>query len=242
MPRTISEALTSSEINDLARIQFEVMLDYHLVQPLNNTIHINCMAVNGRYVAELYPSLKSPFLYCINSREAEEEPKRADAAELYERRDKRRAGFGRRRWEYVLDEVKIRIHDIEVHKLLLSQAEGIDVGWWFAAAHWLKEIGPDFYALCIKQHRQLKMDFELKGMEKAVGLVAPDKKGEMKYFAAVINKDFTPEERFAQTGSGVGKVIRPGTDYDIDAAKAERLRPRIEDLCRDYLCRLGGRR
>jgi len=236
MVRRIKKVLTSEELGQIIRIGYDIRSVYE-ASLLENVLHIECKIIGDSIKVELYPSLKNPYLKRIPSRKIGETPERVDKDELYEKRKRHKTEFEGRRWETVLDEIRIRNHDIGVHKYFLSEAEGYDVGWIQAAAHWLKEHGKGFYDLSKEHHEELGMDFEWKGMERAVGVAAPNREGKQTYYVIVRNEDFSIEEHFAQFCGG---VIDPHT-MDVDSEKATIVRGELDKLCTKYFCILEGK-
>ena len=167
-------------------------------------------------------------------------PRRKDKNELYKKRKSHVDNKGRRH-ETLLDEIRMRNHDIEVHKHYLSEAEGYNVGWLVASAHWLKRYGPGFYDLSKKQHQKLGIDFEWKAMEKSIGIVALNREEVETYYVVVRSEDFSPEEHYAQACGGAMKVLGK-EKYDLDFDMATKLRPKIEELCKKYFCILNSLR
>lgn len=231
MVKTIDEVLTGGELSQIIRIGYS-MQDVYLARLLENVLHIECEIKEGKVSVELYPSLRNPYLLRIPSKRTGEIPERVDEKELYEKRKRHKTEFAARRHEIVLDEIRMRNHDIEVHKLYLSQKEEFDVGWLIAAAHWLKEHGPGFYDLSKRHHEELEMDFEWKGMEKAVGIVAPNREGKQTYYVVVRSEDFSIEEHMAQYAGG---VVDHDT-MDIDFEKAAKVRAKLNELCDKCFC------
>ena len=233
MVRRINKVLTSEELCQIVRIGYDIRSVYE-ASLLENVLHIECEIVGRDINVELYPSLKNPYLRRIPSRKIEEIPERVDEDELFEKRGGHKTEFEGRRWEIVLDEIRMRNHDIDVHKYFLSEEEGYDVGWIQAAAHWLKEHGSGFYDLSKEHHEKLEVDFEWKGMERAVGITAPNREGKRTYYVVVRNEDFSIEEHFAQFCGG---VVDPHT-MDVDFEKAAIVREKLEELCNNYFCLL----
>ena len=228
----IKKVLTAEEIAQILRISYD-MIDVYHAGLLENVLHIECEIKDEDITVELYPSLRNPYLMRIPSpRETQEAPQRIDEGDLYEKRKKHKIEFASRRHEIVLDEIRMRNHDIEVHKFFLSQAEGYDVGWLVAAAHWLKTYGPGFYDLSKKHHQQLGMDFEWKGMERAVGIVSQNREAEKIHYVVVRSMDFSIEEHVAQWAGG---VIDNRTK-EMDEKKAAKVREKLNELCAKYFC------
>jgi len=238
MVKSIEEVLTNEELSQILRIERDMQDIYH-ARLLGNVLHIECEIIGDEICVELYPSLRNPYLRRIPSKRVKEIPERKDEKELYERRGRHKIEFVGRRHEIVLDEIRMRNHDIEVHKYFLSEKEGYDVGWIIAAAHWLKEISPSFYILSKRHHQQLEVDFEWKGMERAVGIVAPNREGMEKYYCIAMKNDFSVEERFAQAGGGIMKVVDKNK-YEVDVERAAKARAKLNEMCSKYFCILNG--
>ncbi|MBW2966660.1 hypothetical protein KY342_06165 [Candidatus Woesearchaeota archaeon] len=242
MVKRIDQVLSRKELSQIIKIGYDIQSVYSATL-LENVLHVVCENENDTINVELYPSLKNPYVLRIPSKKIQRIPRRQDAKELYERRERHKTEFSGRRWEIVLDEIRIRNHDIEVHKFYLSEekVEDFDVGWIMVAAHWLKEHGTGFYDLSKKQHQDLGIDFEFKGMEKSVGIAAPNREGIETYYVVVRGEDFSPEEHYAQACGGVMKVLENG-QLDVDVEKAAEIRTKIDELCDKYFCILGRKK
>lgn len=238
MTKRIYEVLSSCDLSQLIKISYDMRSVYE-ARVIENVLHIECENEKDIEVL-LYPSLRNPYERMIPSRDVQEVPKRDDTNELYEKREKH-TEFKGRRHETVLDEVRMRNHDIEVHKHYLSETEGYNVGWLVSAAHWLKTYGSGFYDLSKKQHQDLGINFEWKGMEKAVGIRTPNRQGVETYYVIVRSEDFAGEERYAQACAGAMKVLEKNK-FDIDVDMSMKIRPKLEALYDKYFCILGRKK
>ena len=236
MPKKIDQVLSRKEQSQIIRLSYS-MRDVYEARLLENVLHIECEIISEDINVKLYPSLKNPYLVRMPSRKVGEIPERVDEDDLYDKRKRHKTEFEGRRWEVVLDEIRMRNHDIDVHKYFLSEVEGYDVGWFISAAHWLKTYGPGFYDLSKEQHEGLGVDFEWKGMERSVGIVAPNREGKRTYYVVVRSEDFSIEERFAQY---VGGVFQKDTQK-VDFEKAAGVREQLKELCSNYFCILDRR-
>ena len=238
MAKRMDQVLNKRELSQLVKLSYDMRSVYE-ARLIENVLHIECENEDDITVL-LYPSLRNPFEMMIPSKAVQKVPRRDDKNDLYQNR-KKHIEFKSRRHETVLDEVRMRNHDIEVHKHYLSETEGYDVGWLIAAAHWLKEYGPGFYDLSKKQHQDLGIKFEWKGMERAVGISAPNREGVETYYVIVRSDDFAGEERFAQACGGAMKVLGENK-FDVDEAMAKKIRPKLEELYNKYFCILGRKK
>ena len=238
MAKRIDEVLSRRDLSQLIKLSYDMRSVYE-ARILENVLHIECENADDITVL-LYPSLRNAYALRLPSKNLTKIPRRKDAKKLYERREKH-SEFTVRRHETVLDEIRIRNHDIEVHKHYLSEREGYNVGWLVASAHWLKRYGSGFYDLSKKQHQDLGIKFEWKGMEKAVGIVAPNKEGIKTYYVVVRSDDFAGEERYAQACGGAMKVLGK-EKFDIDVDMSIKIRLKLEALYDKYFCILGRKK
>jgi len=227
MVKTIEEVLAPEEIANI-RLMQDDMKDVLLGRFLENVLHLECNADPNCEEVRLitYESLKNPYLQLIPYKNVLNAPKRADENELLERRKKHKEFYPGRRHEIVLDELKVREHDILVHKYFLSQRMEKDVGIVMASAHWLKSVSSEFYSLSTLQHKQMDMGFEWEGMEKAVVIAAPNKQEKEEHYVIVMQGDISLEENIAQYTGGI---------YDTDT---KTIRKHLAEIAREKITEL----
>jgi hypothetical protein len=234
MIRTIDEVLSPEEVQGLRDIEKQIS-DKSQAKIVINVAHIECEDCAEKTEASTYFSPRNPFIMLYNTLMASKRsmsPK-AIARMTSKKREnllfKSRLGhvleFEGRRHERVAYELMLRKEEIMAHKWYLSrrmaQVTGekeYDAGLFIAAAHWLREHSAAFYDTCRRHHKRFRVDFSLKGMEKAVVIKAPGDDGNDFYSVIVMSKDLKVEEDMAQVAAGV--LTKP---YDVAKKVREEL-------------------
>jgi len=213
MPKPIRDILMPDEARRLEEIQSD-MGDPHLGAILENVLHIECGVDESSVKVVTYESPTNPYEY-IRYIGREQRRKPTDE-ELYERRAQHLV-HGSERKHIIMHELKIRTEHIIRHKWFLSEIEKYDVGLILASACWLKQFSEEFYAKSEEDYGKHGKDFEWSGMERAVVIAAPNKKGEKAHYVLVRNSDLMYEANIAQYAGG---VARPNSDINKTAGIA----------------------
>lgn len=214
MVKSIDEVLTLSELGELRHIE-GVLGDLSKAHILENVSHIECSVKEGVISVTLYHSLVNPYLY-VSHRKKENYPVTTD---LIKNIRSRYAQFSADRQRILLNELRLRTHDVEEHKWFLSERMGYNVGLVVASAHWLRDISTAFYAQS-KEHCQAHdIDFEWSGMEKSIVIQAIHEGDAYSHCVLVLRSDIMLEENMAQ---GSGGVIGPTATKTYVRAKAAR--------------------
>jgi len=200
MSKTIEEVLTAEEIESIRKIE-EEMRDNRTGNILEKIIHIECKTADEGVEVMTVETTKNPYEHLIYH--AKERPIERTHEEL---RKLRLGLFKSLRGRILKQELHYRAEDIKFHKWHLSQRMGYDVGIVVAAAHWLKDISPDYYSQSQEDYARVGINFEWIGAEKAVVIEAPNKKGEEIRLVLIIYDDLFKEESFAQVTAGVANV------------------------------------
>jgi len=230
MPKPVQELLTPDEVNRLEKIQND-MRDPHLGAVLENVLHIECGIDGSNVKVTTYESPTNPYEYVRYIGEAGQKP---SDQELYERRAQHLLQGGER--EHILiHELKIRTEHIIQHKWFLSEIEKYDVGLVLASACWLKQFSDEFYKKSEEDYEKQGKEFGWKGMERAVVIAAPNKKGDKAHYVLVRKSDLMYEENIAQYAGG---VARPNLDINEIAGIARKKLTNIYQT--EHFCVLNG--
>jgi hypothetical protein len=250
MASPIDHVLTLEDITKVKAIESD-MQDISSVKLFIESVpHLECRVNGDDIETGQYESLRSPFLYSVpfqNEEPVKRVQRREDEKNLYKLRKNLIRRHNKKRWEILKEELGLRVNEISSHRYYLGEElckRGVradyDTGIVMASACWLAEYSVEWYTLCMRQYKKAGFNFEFKGMERGVDILAPDKNGNEKHYVLVMRQGFTEEERAAQTAS-VLKVVKPG-EYSVDAEKAKKARDGLNRLeTEKVICVLEGK-